>query len=199
MLIAPAKLNKIENIIHSSLYLGNSYVDFIPSMESSGSDAVPSTSKMADQTTEAAVESIMPKHKETSVKPTQSIPMETAPFKTKSSFKKPLIESNSKTETYEEYFSAVRSVEKERIQKELADSEMNRYLKYLKITKLERELGLTRLEIDSIRKLVVAQAPITELPVLQKSVVEIIGDSIVLPNDFGFTEDSDKESETETD
>lgn len=137
------------------------------------------TNKPSDEDDEA-VETVLPKHKEkpdSLNKPSRSQP------KTRD-------EPNSKSENYEEYFSAVKKVENERIQMELADSEMNRYFKFLQITKLERELGLARCEIDSIRKMVVAQAPITDLPVLEKArySVSVVDDPTTFATSYGFEE-----------
>lgn len=94
----------------------------------------------------------------------------------KSTIKKTTV---AESKTYDEYFSAVRSVEKERIQYQLADSEMDRYLSFLKATKLERELGLTSEEIMDIRKKVLAQTPITEMPVFSVSLDEAIEENEV--------------------
>lgn len=100
----------------------------------------------------------------------------TLPPKATPMSKKTTIVADSKSEAYGEYFSAVRSVEKERVQFELADSEMNRYLSFLRATQLERELGLTGKEIMCIRKNVVRQLPITDFPVLVESPPIIIED-----------------------
>lgn len=57
-------------------------------------------------------------------------------------------------------------MEKSRFQKELADSEIKRYLLYLKATEMERQLDLPLDIIKQIREKVVAQAPITEFPII---------------------------------
>lgn len=138
------------------MILGDTYVDLIKSMESSGTNVPGEQSKKTDHEIEVAVKDQK-----------KAIPMKATP-----SSKKTISLADSKSEAYEEYFSAVRSVEKERVQFELADSEMNRYLSFLHATKLERELGLTCEEIFDIRKKVVCQTPITDMPILQESVIE---------------------------
>lgn len=72
------------------------------------------------------------------------------------------------------YFDAVQKVENDRLQKEMADSEMKRYYDYLQITRLERELELTQDDINMVRRQIVAQAPLTDLPILSKPNIVII-------------------------
>lgn len=80
-------------------------------------------------------------------------------------------------------------MEKSRFQKELADSEIKRYLLYLKATEMERQLGLSIDIIKQIRAKVIAQAPITEFPIIMSP-----SQSAANATTFGFAElESDEE------
>lgn len=92
-----------------------------------------------------------------------------------------------------QYFDAIQKVESERIQMELADSEMKRYYNFLKITKLERELNLTHEDINMVRRKIMAQASITDLPILGEPNIVVLSTEV---DDF-FQCDGDKENDNQ--
>lgn len=154
------------NLLILQIYIGDSYVDTISSVESTGTDKIPETAEknnLGDQNYLLYSEDADKENREI---------QKQKPSTSKQKQNRNTNECSSKWK--EKYFETVEDIEQIRIKNESCENEMKRYHLFLKATSLEQRLGLAPTVIREIRSKISEKVPLVELPIFMKTEAEDI-------------------------